>query len=288
MATVTAFTASRSLAIENKRVDSAAIVGDDLILTRKDGTTLNAGNVRGPQGDQGIQGVPGPSLPSGAIIAGPWESDPSGYLILDGRTLTAATYPNVAAAYPSWVSGGNLVLPNMTGAVLMGAASAGVLSGSMSHTLTVNNLPVHVHSGPSHRHTGPSHRHSIAHGHNHTFAVGGGNHAHPAGGYELNSNNAIGKFYTYVGNSGSNYHWADPGVGNRTQWAAYTNPPTTNTNANVTFSGAVTSAPVGTYSAYDGTGVTGYEGTGDTGPAGAGTSINHTPRNLSVKFAVKT
>lgn len=36
------------------------VVGDDLILERVDGSTTNAGNVRGPEGDQGPQGDPGP------------------------------------------------------------------------------------------------------------------------------------------------------------------------------------------------------------------------------------
>lgn len=40
-------------------VSSAAITNDELILTLSDSTTINAGNVRGPQGSQGIQGNPG-------------------------------------------------------------------------------------------------------------------------------------------------------------------------------------------------------------------------------------
>ena len=32
-------------------VTTGEVVGDDLILTRTDGTTVNAGDVRGPQGD---------------------------------------------------------------------------------------------------------------------------------------------------------------------------------------------------------------------------------------------
>ena len=40
-------------------VSSATITNDELILTLSDATTINAGNVRGPQGIQGIQGNPG-------------------------------------------------------------------------------------------------------------------------------------------------------------------------------------------------------------------------------------
>jgi hypothetical protein len=48
MATITGLTAARMLLIEAASVISGAIVGDDLILTKKDNSTINAGNVRGP------------------------------------------------------------------------------------------------------------------------------------------------------------------------------------------------------------------------------------------------
>lgn len=41
---------------------SGSIVGDNLILTRKDGTTVNAGNVRGPAGTTNPTGVAGGDL----------------------------------------------------------------------------------------------------------------------------------------------------------------------------------------------------------------------------------
>lgn len=53
MATVTGLTASRMEEIEAQSVVDGAIVGDDLVLERHDGTTINAGNVRGPQGIPG-------------------------------------------------------------------------------------------------------------------------------------------------------------------------------------------------------------------------------------------
>lgn len=56
MATVTGFTAARMTQIENETVVDGDVVGDDLILTRRDGVTINAGNVRGPQGIQGLTG----------------------------------------------------------------------------------------------------------------------------------------------------------------------------------------------------------------------------------------
>ncbi len=57
MATITGLTAARMLIIEAMSVISGAISGNDLILTRQNGTTINAGNVRGPTGPQGIPGT---------------------------------------------------------------------------------------------------------------------------------------------------------------------------------------------------------------------------------------
>jgi hypothetical protein len=42
--------------VEANTVSTGTVVGDNLILTRTDGTTNNAGNVRGPQGAQGLPG----------------------------------------------------------------------------------------------------------------------------------------------------------------------------------------------------------------------------------------
>lgn len=50
MVTVTGFTADRMLAIENDTVVDGNVVGDDLVLLTKDGTPINAGNVRGAPG----------------------------------------------------------------------------------------------------------------------------------------------------------------------------------------------------------------------------------------------
>lgn len=56
MATVTGLTAARMLIIEAASVIAGIVTGDNLILTKRDGTTINAGNVRGPQGSQGVPG----------------------------------------------------------------------------------------------------------------------------------------------------------------------------------------------------------------------------------------
>ena len=54
MGTVTGYTADRMKRIEDSTVVSGTVVGDNLILTKRDASTINAGSVRGPVGPQGI------------------------------------------------------------------------------------------------------------------------------------------------------------------------------------------------------------------------------------------
>lgn len=56
MAIVTGLTAERMIEMENATIISGYIVGDDLMLLTRDGTPINAGNVRG------LQGIPGASF----------------------------------------------------------------------------------------------------------------------------------------------------------------------------------------------------------------------------------
>lgn len=60
MATVTSFTAERMLQIENTTVVDGEVVGDNLHLLQRDGTPIDAGNVRG------ATGAPGPPGQNGA------------------------------------------------------------------------------------------------------------------------------------------------------------------------------------------------------------------------------
>lgn len=59
MATVTGLTKDRMLEIEAASVVDAALVGDNLVLTRQGGGTIDVGNIRGPQGIQGPVGPAG-------------------------------------------------------------------------------------------------------------------------------------------------------------------------------------------------------------------------------------
>lgn len=58
MATVTGYTAARMKQIEDSAVVDGDVIGSNLILTQRNGVTINAGSVIGPQG---IQGPPGPT-----------------------------------------------------------------------------------------------------------------------------------------------------------------------------------------------------------------------------------
>ncbi|MET0464724.1 MAG: hypothetical protein ABW007_16300 [Chitinophagaceae bacterium] len=73
MAKVTGFTAERMLVIENETVVDGEVQGDNLILLTREGTPIDAGNVRGPQGIQGppgaASGVSSVNDQSGAVYA---------------------------------------------------------------------------------------------------------------------------------------------------------------------------------------------------------------------------
>lgn len=68
--TIQGLNKARMLAIEAASIVSGAISGDNLILTKFSGATVNAGNVRGPQGIPGTPGVPGPSGLGAVELAG--------------------------------------------------------------------------------------------------------------------------------------------------------------------------------------------------------------------------
>lgn len=57
-------------------------------------------------------------LPAGAIVETLWTTDPLGFLLLDGRTITGGDvlYPALWAVAPvGWKSGSDLVLPTDAG-----------------------------------------------------------------------------------------------------------------------------------------------------------------------------
>jgi hypothetical protein len=127
MATVTSLTASRMLEIEAASIIDGDVVGDNLVLTRHDGTQINAGSVRGPQGTAGL---PSADLP---VIAAQSVLD-IGLLgqIRAGRQLAATDFTNMGLPAPL----GLWNLTDLTDAsgngrnlLTKGAVSAGQVSG---------------------------------------------------------------------------------------------------------------------------------------------------------------
>ena len=86
-------------------------------------------------------------IPIGGIIE--WANDsspPANYLYLHGQTVSggASTYPTLAALYPGWVSGSNLVMPDSRGRISIGAGgsySSNQTGGAASITLNAFNIP---------------------------------------------------------------------------------------------------------------------------------------------------
>ena len=122
MATVTGFTAARMLDIENASVVDGNIVGDDLILTRFDASTINAGNVRGATGAPGITLAEfNDHLPIGTMVDYIEATAPnSKWLTIVGQTIVGGqtTYAALWAKLPaSMKSGSNIVFPDTRGRV---------------------------------------------------------------------------------------------------------------------------------------------------------------------------
>lgn len=95
MATVTGLTAARMLEIEAASVVDGDVVGDNLILTKHDGSTINAGSVRGPQGDPGPIGSDLSVLASVPILEVGQANQ-----IKAGRQLAASDFTDMGLAAP--------------------------------------------------------------------------------------------------------------------------------------------------------------------------------------------
>ena len=95
MATITGLTAERMLEIEAASIVDGDVVGDNLILTRQNGSTINAGSVRG------AQGVAGPAGSDLAVLTAQSVLD-VGMVgqIRAGRQLTATDFTAMGLAAP--------------------------------------------------------------------------------------------------------------------------------------------------------------------------------------------
>jgi hypothetical protein len=92
------------------------------------------------------------AVPTGTIIQGGWTTEPTNFKFLNGQTLTGgvAAYPALAAYYPSWVSGADIILPNMSGLVMLGttgvAGTRPITSNAKTVTITAAHMAAHNHS----------------------------------------------------------------------------------------------------------------------------------------------
>ena len=101
-------------ALRDGMIVDGEVVGDNLILSTVDGSTIDAGNVRGPQGAQGvqgiqgIQGIQGPQGPQG--LQGPQgikgeigPQGPQGEQGVPGETPTIAYTHHQSSVSSMWV-----------------------------------------------------------------------------------------------------------------------------------------------------------------------------------------
>lgn len=96
MATITSLTAARMLAIEAASIVDGDVVGDDLILTRHDGSQINAGDIRGPQGVAGPTGTDLTVVSERTVLEVGVANQ-----IRAGRQLSATDFTNLGLAAPA-------------------------------------------------------------------------------------------------------------------------------------------------------------------------------------------
>lgn len=198
MATVTGFTAERMKEIEDAAIVAGAVVLDDLILTRHDGTNMNAGNVRGAQGPAGGQMTiaanagaypSSPSLgqvvynnatgtevfwngttwvqkiPAGFIMMSGGLVIPAGWLVCDGSLVSRTTYAGLFAAIGTAYGLGDgsttFGLPNFKGKFPAGFNAADADFNALGDVGGAKTVTLTTAQMPAHTHTQDPHNHSI-------------------------------------------------------------------------------------------------------------------------------
>lgn len=160
MATITGLTADRMIEIEQASVVDGDVVGNDLILTTKGGSQINAGNVRGPQGAAGPVGSDLSVVTAKQLL----DIGMSGQ-IRAGRQLTASDFTNMGLSAPIGLwnlsnlndSSGNGRNLSNKGSVTFAAGVEGVAStaaqfaGSAAQLLYINDAgasdPLRIKTG---------------------------------------------------------------------------------------------------------------------------------------------
>lgn len=86
----------------------------------------------------------------GEIRAFSYLAVPDGWIPMDGGSILAADYPDLAAVVPpAWLVGDDIFLPDMLGRALVGSGSGytlGDIGGEESHVLTTPEIPAHTHT----------------------------------------------------------------------------------------------------------------------------------------------
>lgn len=176
MTTVTGLTAERMLLIEGESVVDGQVVSGSLILTKRDGTTINAGSVAGPAGPTGPTGPATISSIPGEVRIWPNTVLPllatyGKWVWADGAAYASATYPlaagNIAAAWKTAhgqadPGAGQFRVPDFRGLVPAGldampggsranrmtrtvAITIAGKTGEETHVITVAEMPAHDH-----------------------------------------------------------------------------------------------------------------------------------------------
>jgi len=155
--------------IDNRGVPYVCIAGGDpgtwQALTPGGGTNANALqgtpiSATGPSAGQslvfdGSQWTPqNVSTPVGAVMLWGSAPIPTGWLALNGQTVTggATTYPALAALYPAWVSGTNLIVPDRRNRFPVGGGNQYAVDstgGSATANLTTAMIPQFSNVGVS-------------------------------------------------------------------------------------------------------------------------------------------
>jgi microcystin-dependent protein len=185
MATITGLTAARMQEIEAASVVDGDVVSGNLILTKHDGTQLDAGPVVGPAGPPGPTGPQGLSAIPGEVKLWPSDVLPElaewgKWVWADGGAYDVATYPvaagHIAAAWKTFdgasdPGAGKFRVPDLRGLIPAGldqmpagaranrmtrtaAITLASRTGKEQHQLVPAEMPGHSHTVNSHSHGG--------------------------------------------------------------------------------------------------------------------------------------
>jgi len=141
-----------------------------------------------PKGDKGD-----PGGPVGAMFMWPTATPPTGFLICDGSTFSAATYPALAAVL------GTTTLPDMRQRMPVGAGSVLAL-GANEGLAAASRHPKHHHHTTANVNSVADHTHPGVADHTHPNA---GTHDHPSAGAHSHSTGQGNEFATTVENTGT-------------------------------------------------------------------------------------